>query len=436
MMKKTIILFLLNLWAIGMAAQENQSTRMVQFLREFPQRAAFNTHSYEFLLVKDTKAPKGYQPFYISHYGRHGSRSDWAGKMTYGNVVRTLQSAKDAGVQLTPAGDSLLQEARFVLEKYDGMDGRLTPRGVREHAQLAQRMFDRFPEVFTKGSRHIRAVSSTVPRCLISMNGFTARLQAIMPSLDLDLDTGEKFMEYISRAENDTISKRTREELARRYGGNAFMPHIKDSVTILKNIFQDPEAGKAFVTNTDMFQYCVYAVAKIAESNDINDNLFRYLPFDAVYLFHESNFLSAYLNQCNSELNGDLRMPRAKELVDILIAQADDVIAGKRRNAADLCFGHDWPFLGLCSYLGLEGIGDRLSTDEAAERWMASWNCPFAANLQIVFYRSKKTGEPVLVKFLVNERETAIPALTAISGPYYRWDDVKVFCETRLEHLK
>jgi hypothetical protein len=434
-MKRTLILLLLSLWATGMAAQQAQSPEMVKFLKEFPQRAAFNTHSYEFLPVKDTKAPKGYQAFYISHYGRHGSRSDWGGKMTYGNVVKTLQAAKDAGVQLTSAGDSLLREAAYVLEKYDGMDGRLTPRGVREHAQLAQRMYERFPEVFKKGSKHIRAVSSTSPRCLISMNGFTSRLQTLMPELDMDLDTGEKFMAYISKADSDTISKRTRAALAERYGTRGFAPHVADTVTTLKNLFQDPEAAKPYVKNLDMFQYCVYAVAKIAEANDINDNLFRYLPFDAVYQYHESNFLSAYLNQCNSELNGDLRMPIAKDLVDVLVSQADDVIAGKRNNAADLCFGHDWPYLGLCSYLGLEGIGDRLTIDEAAARWMASWNCPFAANLQMIFYRSKKADEPVLVKFLVNERETALPALNAVAGPYYKWDDVKAFCETRLEKM-
>ena len=27
-----------------------------------------------------TKAPKGYKPFYISHYGRHGSRYAWDSK--------------------------------------------------------------------------------------------------------------------------------------------------------------------------------------------------------------------------------------------------------------------------------------------------------------------------------------------------------------------
>lgn len=413
---------------------QEQSPEMVCFLKEFPQRAGFNTHSYEFLPVQDTPAPEGYEAFYISHYGRHGSRSEWAGKLIYGPVVDVLSRAKDEGVALTSAGDSLLREATFILDKYDGMDGRLTPRGVREHAQLAQRMYERFPEVFLKGSKHIRAVSSTVPRCIVSMAGFTARLQALMPDLDMDLDTGEKFMAYISKAESDTVSTRTRAALLERYGGsNWMMPPAKDQETVFHNLFCDPQAGKTLVKDVNTFQHGIYAVAKVAEAYDIEDNLFRYLPFDVVYQFHEANFLSAYLNQCNSQLNGDLRMPLAKDLVDVLIHQADDVIAGTRRNAADLTFGHDWPFLGLCCYLGLEGVGDRLSTEDAAARWMASWNCPFAANLQMIFFR--KADSPVLVKFLVNERETALPALKPVQGPYYRWDDVKAFCETRLAHL-
>ena len=38
-------------------------TPVVRYLRENPRRAAFNTHSYEFLPLHDTPAPKGYKPF-------------------------------------------------------------------------------------------------------------------------------------------------------------------------------------------------------------------------------------------------------------------------------------------------------------------------------------------------------------------------------------
>ena len=49
-----------------------------------------------------TKAPKGYTPFYISHFGRHGSRyliSD----SEYTNPMETLERADKAGA-LSPLG--------------------------------------------------------------------------------------------------------------------------------------------------------------------------------------------------------------------------------------------------------------------------------------------------------------------------------------------
>ena len=163
--------------------------------------------------------------------------------------------------------------------------------------------------------------------------------------------------------------------------------------------------------------------------------MFRYLPFENVVHFHELNFLSAYLNQCDSKLNGEIRMPRSQELVDTLISQADAVIAGKVQKAADLCFGHDWPFLGLVCYLGLEGVSERYTVEEAAANWLPSYFCPFATNLQMIFYRSKKSDD-ILVKFLMNERETKLPALQAVDGIYYRWNDVKDWCANRIPKTK
>lgn len=47
---------------------------------------------------------------------------------------------------------------------------------------------------------------------------------------------------------------------------------------------------------------------------------------------------------------------------------------------------------------------------------------PMASNLQLVFFRNAK-GE-ILVKALLNERETALPAPTDIY-PCYRWTDLR-----------
>ena len=49
-----------------------------------------------------TPAPEGYEPFYISHYGRHGSRYMTSDKV-YRRLRKQLDSARTLGI-LTPYG--------------------------------------------------------------------------------------------------------------------------------------------------------------------------------------------------------------------------------------------------------------------------------------------------------------------------------------------
>jgi len=188
-MKK--ILFLLFLYAFTtnvIYAQNNLDYG--NWIKERPQRASANYDPYEFGILEDTPAPKGYKPFYISHYGRHGSRSDWGDKH-YKTLIDVLEQAGNQGL-LTADGDSLLSAAKRVLAGYDGMDGRLTKRGAIEHYRIAERMFKRYPKVFKNGNREIRAVSSMVPRCLVSMAAFTSSLSACDKKLLFFLTFPEK----------------------------------------------------------------------------------------------------------------------------------------------------------------------------------------------------------------------------------------------------
>ena len=67
---KRLLFFL----AMAVCVSANAQEEALRLITENPDRAANNMHSYEFNPIQDTKAPKGFKPFYISHYGRHGSR--------------------------------------------------------------------------------------------------------------------------------------------------------------------------------------------------------------------------------------------------------------------------------------------------------------------------------------------------------------------------
>ena len=100
--------------------------------------------------------------------------------------------------------------------------------------------------------------------------------------------------------------------------------------------------------------------------------------------------------------------------------------------AADLKFGHDFPLLSLAGFFGLDGVGQRLSFEEIPEKWVDPVMIPFASNFQIVFYRSCRKGSDILVKFIYNDRERALEGLSPVYGPYYRWEDIKTFCEAKM----
>jgi len=402
----------------ALQAQTDANPEFVRLLQEDRTRAGVNTNSYEFDAIVDTPAPKGYKPFYISHYGRHGSRSNW-GDGDYRTVIDVLTRAGEQGI-LTDEGKALLQEAQAVLDGYDGMDGRLTPRGVREHKRIAERMYRRFPDVFRKGPKSVRVECSMVQRCIISMASFTNALTACQSDLAWSFDTGEKIFAYISNDRSSEQKAKEREML------QPLREIPVDTTWVLGHLFTDPEAGHALVGNVNRFQVHIWYTACIAENFDVPGDVFRHLPFDVVYKYFDIENRGLYLGQCNSVEFGADRMARCQPLVDDIIAKADQVLEDGSVSA-DLKFGHDYPLLALANYLGVEGVGDRMGFDEIPQKWFGPKYICMASNLQIVFFRNKKGH--VLVKFLYNEKECRLRGLEPVSGPYYDWTLVRANLE-------
>jgi len=150
-------------------------------IRQNPDRFAGVYHSYEYIPSADTPAPKGYKPFYISHYGRHGSRHQIGSSGT--RPYETIHKADSLGL-LTDEGKKLAADMLRIYTEHSGMDGELSVRGGREHAAIAARMQARFPDVFSSKVRtRVHCQSSTVPRCQLSMANFTGSLIRQLPGL-------------------------------------------------------------------------------------------------------------------------------------------------------------------------------------------------------------------------------------------------------------
>ena len=410
-MKRLIILFALLIPLLS-SAQEKDPALLAEY-RENVFRTGANMYPYEYSPGHRTPAPKGYKPFYISHYGRHGSRSnDGEG---YARTKELYDKAHDAGI-LTAEGEAARERIARIIAVHDDMDVRLTPLGQKEHAQIAERMYKNYREVFKNGSKKLTAFSSTAPRCLISMSAATGKLQALQPDLEIYRDAGETIQKYISSVHSRNVKKAVK-KIQKKY----FEENKPDTAAFCARVFTDPAKATRTVGSIEDFMGRTFRMAVTCPAFELDDLLFRLFTEDDLYMYAQGISRKFYLTQCNSVEFGDERLERAQPAVDDIIARADSAIA-TGRYCADLRFGHDYQFLTLSSIFGFEGIAERLDQNTCSN-WPAWKYTPFACNIQLIFFRNK-AGD-VLVYPLLNEREARIIGLKG--GPYYEWEDVKTY---------
>ena len=438
-MKKLFITSLLMAFCLSLGAQE----AAVKLFTEDPDRASNNMHSYEFKPIHDTKAPKGFKPFYISHYGRHGSRYEQ--NSTFARAAEEAFAVLDSLNLLTDAGKSLYSDVEAVVEAHKGMEGSLTPRGAREHRMLAERMVERFPEVFKDKDRpEVNSFSSTNFRCIVSMCNFTNSLAAQRPQLDFTFTSAERFMSYI----NPSLSVRrpgeqpaprpamSAEMMARMRGGSSDAPRKfspaegqpgYDFTRFLKPLFTDYDAALKAIGNPEPFVKAIYTTGGLCQLIDfLGIDIYRkyFTPEELVYFWASGND-SIYRMWGGSVENGDVIRYAIRPLLKDFIDKADAAIQPGSHRAADLRFGHDTSLLPLFALMGVDDPQHRVMPYQQAHNmgWYSFFQIGMAANCQMIFYRNKK-GE-VLTKVLYNEEEVMIPGVEPVSGPYYRWEDLK-----------
>src|SRR5512133_1141060 len=95
--------------------------------------------------VTYSDVPKGYSPFYMSHYGRHGSRY-LLDPPQYDGPYNTLKEANDKGV-LTEFGKSVLNRLEIMKKDADGRLGDLTSKGKRQLREITNRMVKNYPAI-------------------------------------------------------------------------------------------------------------------------------------------------------------------------------------------------------------------------------------------------------------------------------------------------
>ena len=182
-MMKKFFLRLALVQAVVLSMTPAYGQKVLEDIRDDVYRAGGVYYHYVYDAPCGTPAPEGYEPFYISHYGRHGSR--WLSRETDYSAVREMFAEADSAGILTPFGKDVYSRVEEICDDAAGRAGALTPLGTRQHKEIAGRMAEAFPQVF-EGAARINASSTTYPRCILSMAAFCERLKEKNPVLQIE----------------------------------------------------------------------------------------------------------------------------------------------------------------------------------------------------------------------------------------------------------
>lgn len=376
-----------------------------------------------------TPAPKGYRPFYISHYGRHGSRY-LIGQDEYDVPVKVLARADSMG-KLTPLGADVLRRARLLKEEAKGRLGELTPLGAEQHRQIARRMYGRFPEVF-KGDVTVDAKSTVVIRCILSMENELQELLRLNPKLVIKHDASEHDMYYMNLSDRALSAKKTPHRAVVAW--NEYCAGRVRCMPLMQRLFNDEAYVKYEVDTLDLARR-LFKLASNVQSSPLGEEMTLYDIFtdDELYGFWQADNASWYIGYGACTLNGATQPFSQRNLLRNIIHEADSCIALEHPGAT-LRFGHETMVLPLTCLLDINGYG--LSTGDLGQLEERGWVnyriFPMGANIQLVFFRKDAKDGDVLVKVLLNENEATLP-LPSDLAPYYRWSDFKDFYLKKLD---
>ena len=407
--------------------------KVMQIIKETPSYASCNYHIYpDTITAQLTPSPEGKKPFYISHYGRHGSR--YISSRSGYDIPYMMMLHADSVDELTPAGRHVLHEMNLIMRDTEGRWGELTGYGKVQLQKIGRRMVENFPEVLHAGTK-VTAISTVVPRCIESMGAFTMEMLQVCPQLDITLQASQRNQWYMNHQDRKLRRGYMTPEAKKAYDN--YTAHRMGNTRLMEMIFKNPDIVKE-VVDEEQFSYYLMKMSLFQLNTNYNQNthLIGFFHTDDLYLMWQIDNALWYIQHGACKLNGGRQPYSQRYLLRQMIADADSCIQ-LDKPTAQLRFGHETVLFPLVCLIGVNGYDlETGDLDELEEKgWWCSSVFPMGCNLQFIFYRNNPKDQDILFKVLLNEEEATLP-LQPVTGPYYRWADFRQYCLDKLSKYK
>ena len=225
---------------------------------------------YDFSAVDQAGKIKGYEPFYVSHYGRHGSRYAYSPN-TYKNLLDMLVEAEEQD-NITAYGKELKTRLSALYEKVRHCVGDLTDRGWGQQKKMAARMASDYPSAFGKGSEVTACASSSI-RSIMSMTSFCTELSRRAPKSEIIAHQGLKYIQF--------TAPNTGTNPFRYKGPESVFPYSESALEFMQRRFPEYRnmLGRMFVNpekavgDRDLFWTIDYIYMLAAGMNSLDEGI-------------------------------------------------------------------------------------------------------------------------------------------------------------------
>ncbi len=370
-------------------------------------------------------APDSLRAIMINHVGRHGARYPASG--VHADEVRSLLLKAKEKRTITPRGSKLLALTERIITASSGRWGVLDTLGKAEQQGIAMRMYSTFPKLFKNG--RINAISSYVPRCIMSMYEFTHQIARLDDRVEIYTQSGH---------ETSRLMRFFKEN--KMYESFAKSDEVKNAIsayadTVMPVIVLRKLLGAGFPLddiNKEETLMAIYSVIAGTAAMEMRCNPADYLTIEEMNRLWSVFNLKQYLTHSASAMSMLPAQASAPLLIN-MIATTDSLLAGCDIAPVQLRFGHAETLMPLLALMRVPGcVYETEDMADVVTGWKDFDIVPMAANFRFVLFRSR-TG-----RIYVRADLNAIPVAMLPSRPgelYVPWDDMRSYLKLRLSFM-
>ncbi|MGL4652061.1 histidine-type phosphatase [Cetobacterium sp.] len=394
---------------------------------------------YNFEKSTITPIPAGYKPLFINHLGRHGSRHLSSPK--YDISVFELLSIAEKDGAITPEGLKLKENVAKIMEIEKGNYGLLTEVGAEEQRGIAKRFYENNKEIF---GRDIIASSTYVERAGQSRDAFLEELSKYTPSTNFKISTNTKkdnilrfydlspeYEEFADHGawrkdvEKYAKSKDFNNEVLNKLFSKEFIARLEKGEFNLKDA-----KGKTVLKNPTDAVRNIYDLYIIQSNIGVDLGIGSLFSKEQLKWYEEVDNLYDFYEKGPGKNGENIATTIALPLLKDFIQTSDEALLNKNITA-NLRFAHAETMIPFITLLEINGMAVKQDkVEDVYKTWLGREVSGMSTNIQWLFYNNDKND--VIVKMLHNEKEVNLPINSSMK-PYYKWDDIKSFYETKLK---